>query len=677
MSNGKKVIIFLLFIFLAFPIYVIAQKAELSDEVKMCLGCHSNERLTKKLESKEVLNLFVDGDSFANSAHAQFGCASCHTDISMENHPKVKKIKSKKEYSAQASNSCRMCHGDDQLGKQQMHGYMVTKVKNIVCSDCHQPHSMKKIAEWKKEIPEPKYCLTCHRYNFSMTLGSGETLSLYVNDSEIKRSVHKSLVCSVCHTGFSKNQHPVRTFKNRKEYSERATKSCSLCHPDEQLRKNPVHSSLMAKASCVECHGSHGIKSITAQKAEVKENQYCLSCHSTDLTMTFKNGEQLSVYVKEADLIKSAHGALRCIDCHTGFSKVEHPIKTYASKEAYFEIMSEMCKNCHEDAYEKYEGSIHHLALQSGKQAPSCISCHGRAHLVAIVDETLGLTSCDKCHQDMVNSYKESIHEEARMQGKENTPTCSSCHKAHDVESAAIAPIKDSCLNCHKDLARIHSNWLSNPPITLPTFAEMHFEGVECAGCHSLEAERGIYLTLYDRRAGKPLTEADVLKILETDTSGLKEKIDLNGDGIVDPQELWNVFRTLFGKGVWATFEGKIDVKTGEDAHRLGAKSTAVKECVLCHNPESEFFRDVFIVISRADGKPVVYEASQKVIGSIYTILPVSSFYALGSSNVKLLDILFIIALIGGIAVPIGHITLRIITSPLRSLRRMGKGGKK
>jgi hypothetical protein len=33
--------------------------------------------------------------------------------------------------------------------------------------------------------------------------------------------------------------------------------------------------------------------------------------------------------------------------------------------------------------------------------------------------------------------------------------------------------------------------------------------------------------------------------------------------------------------------------------------------------------------------------------------------------------------LIGGIAVPIGHITFRIITSPLRSLRRMGKGGKK
>ena len=45
--------------------------------------------------------------------------------------------------------------------------------------------------------------------------------------------------------------------------------------------------------------------------------------------------------------------------------------------------------------------------------------------------------------------------------------------------------------------------------------------------------------------------------------------------------------------------------------------------------------------------------------------------------SITLFDILFVVTLIGGLAVPIGHITLRIITSPLRSLRRMGKGGKK
>jgi hypothetical protein len=76
-----------------------------------------------------------------------------------------------------------------------------------------------------------------------------------------------------------------------------------------------------------------------------------------------------------------------------------------------------------------------------------------------------------------------------------------------------------------------------------------------------------------------------------------------------------------------------------------------------------------------------VFNAKQDVLGkdlkSFYAIVPTSKFYVLGSTNLKLWDILFIVALIGGIAVPIGHLTLRIITSPLRSLRSMKKGGKK
>ena len=77
------------------------------------------------------------------------------------------------------------------------------------------------------------------------------------------------------------------------------------------------------------------------------------------------------------------------------------------------------------------------------------------------------------------------------------------------------------------------------------------------------------------------------------------------------------------------------------------------------------------------EGNFLLLKAKSEVLNSVYTILPMRKFYALGSTSVKLLDILFIIALIGGIAVPIGHMSLRIITSPLKALRGMGKGGKK
>jgi hypothetical protein len=276
-------------------------------------------------------------------------------------------------------------------------------------------------------------------------------------------------------------------------------------------------------------------------------------------------------------------------------------------------------------------------------------------------------------------SFEESIHYQERLKGNEKAPVCSGCHGAHDVQITSLSTkIKEGCLRCHKDAPQAHTKWLSNPPITLSTFAGTHFNKVACAACHAAEAKRGVYLSLYyNWKSGKPLTEEDLTKLLGTDSAGLQKKMDTNGDGSLDPRELWSLFTRLLPKGVVVTSVGKIDVGSSTEAHRISPKDKAVKECVNCHSSKSDFFKNVYIVIGKTGGKPLMIPAKQDVIGSIYTILPVSKFYAIGSSSIGLLDILFIIALIGGIAVPIGHISLRIITSPIRSLRKMGKGGKK
>ncbi len=680
MNNVKKKILISLFIALTIPIYVYAQKGALSDEAQMCTGCHSDKNLTKKLDNKEVLSLFINGDQFANSIHNTIGCAGCHTDISMENHPQVKKIKSKKEYTVNSSKACTMCHTDEQFKKKPIHGYLITKVKRLTCVECHGSHYIKSMPEWKKSITEPQYCLICHKYNFSMPLSSGKQLPLSVNESAYKSSVHGNLSCGACHMGFSKTDHPVKTFKSRKEYTANAVKVCAICHTDEQLRKNPVHSSLMAKATCVECHGSHSIKSMKAQKAVAKEGQYCISCHKSKLSMTMKNGESLSVFVDESLLRNSVHGNLECTGCHTGFSKTQHPVRVFNSKQDYFADALKICNKCHLDAYTKYEDGIHSTMLKSGNpNAPTCTSCHGAAHLVARTkDKAMGLTSCNKCHGEMNISYEASVHNKARIKGDKNAPVCSSCHNAHDVQVTTMTTkIKDSCFKCHKDTEKVHQKWLSNPPISLSSFAGTHFKTVACAACHVPDAGRRIYLSLYNRKTGKPFPVEEIMKLLGTDSAGLKRKMDTDGDGSIDERELWNLFKQLYKSGVTTTFIGKMDVATSAEAHQTADKTKAVKECGRCHNPDSAFFKDVFIVMSRAHGKPILFKAKKEVLNSVFSILPLSKFYVLGSTNIKLLDILFIIAFIGGIAVPIGHISLRIITSPLRSLRRMGKGGKK
>ncbi|MEW6214858.1 MAG: cytochrome c3 family protein [Nitrospirota bacterium] len=682
MNNRRKIFISLLLVFMIFPVYAYVAKGVLSDEAQMCLGCHSSKDLTKQLDDKEILALYINGDEFADSIHNVIGCAGCHMDISMENHP-VRKIKSKKEYTANASIVCTMCHTDDQLRKKPMHGYLITKAKTLACVECHGSHYIKSISDWKKGVNETQYCLTCHKYDLSMALKSGELLSLSINESAYKNSVHGNLQCGYCHIGFSKTEHPMRTFKSKKEYTANTSKVCALCHPDSQLKKKPMHGYLITKTkapTCVECHDSHTIKRIVEWKARLDESRYCLTCHKHDLSISLKSGELLSLYVDESVIRKSVHRNLQCHNCHSGFSKSEHPVGVLKSKREHSIVTGDVCKKCHSKAYTQYEGSIHLTMLKSGDlKAPTCTDCHGAHSIVkATADKTVGLLSCNKCHGEINVAYERSVHSAARNKGDEKAPVCSSCHNAHDVKVTAMTmKMKDVCLECHKDAQNAHKKWLWNPPIALSSFAGLHFDVIACATCHSSDAGRGIYLILYDKKTGKPFPEEEVLKLLETDTAGLIGKIDSNGDSSINASELWNMVKQLNGKGTDVTFTGRMDVRKGTEAHQLAAKTKAVKECEQCHRADSDFFKEVSIVLTKTDGRPTLLNAKQEVLGSIFSVLPVSKFYVLGSTNLKLLDILFIIAVLGGLAVPVGHITLRIVTTPLRTLRRMGKGGKK
>jgi predicted CXXCH cytochrome family protein len=278
----------------------------------------------------------------------------------------------------------------------------------------------------------------------------------------------------------------------------------------------------------------------------------------------------------------------------------------------------------------------------------------------------------------MKPSYEASVHGKALAKGIAQAPSCSSCHNAHNIESTTMTTkIKEGCLRCHKDAAKAHNKWLKNPPVTLPTFAKAHFDVVSCATCHSPGAERRIYLTLHGRKTGKPLAAEEAAKLLGTTPEGLKDGFDSNKDGKIDGRDLWNVTADLFKMGVTPIFMGTMDVGNSVESHMIAPKAETVKDCNKCHLPNAEFFQNVFIAVKKADGKPTLIAAEKDTVKSVFSIVPVSKFYAIGGSSIGLWDILFVVALIGGIAVPIGHMSLRILFSPIRSLRKMGKGGKK
>jgi len=448
------------------------------------------------------------------------------------------------------------------------------------------------------------------------------------------------------------------------------------------LMKKPMHgkAATQAKApACSECHTSHAIKRIKDLKAAISESQYCLMCHRHSLTMPLKSGEHLALFVDERLISKSVHGKLPCSNCHEGFSKDIHPLRVYKNKREYSSIMGGTCKKCHAEADKLYTGSIHDIVLKEGNlKAPSCTDCHGFHTVVkATTDRNFGLLSCAKCHGEENNAYEKSIHNTARIKEKENAPVCSSCHRAHDVKVTAMTmKMKEVCLTCHKNADKAHKKWLSNPPFKLSSFAGYHLEKVSCSTCHAPDARGGIFLVMNDKKTGKPFPEQEVLRLLATDAAGLQKQLNPDGKG-AGSSELRNMMRKLSDKGADVNFIGRLDLRKGVDAHLIVEKAKAVRECERCHRADSEFFKDVSVAILKADGGPTIHTAKKEALASFFSIMPASQFYMVGGQRIGIIDIIGIIAILGGIAFPIGHVTLRIVTKPIRTLRKMGKGGSK
>lgn len=87
----------------------------------------------------------------------------------------------------------------------------------------------------------------------------------------------------------------------------------------------------------------------------------------------------------------------------------------------------------------------------------SCQSCHTMITATPH-PEKLPAVECSSCHETEGNSYASSIHGKDFLSGKENVPSCTTCHGTHRIlkrsnpESLAY-PVRliDVCLTCHLD----------------------------------------------------------------------------------------------------------------------------------------------------------------------------------------------------------------------------------
>lgn len=325
---------------------------------------------------------------------------------------------------------------------------------------------------------ESRKCLQCHgRKGIFKKFSSEEVLEAYVNPEKIRTSAHNVLACSQCHAGFSSEAHPSGRYQSRSQYKLRMSSICRKCHTTARIKAKSIHSALLARERegespvCTNCHDAHSVMPSSGGKIFSNEKQYCMTCHGYELFMGCTNQEKIPLKVDLAALDASAHGKLRCSDCHYGYSSEEHPVKQFRSRRDYVIASAESCRRCHFDNYTRTLDSVHYKLLSQGNlKAPVCNDCHGShqiAHLSQGVKGGLITTQrCQRCHPEIYEIYAKSVHGSALInEQNQDVPICIDCHTAHDIENPLTLEyhekIPQMCGNCHSNPAVVGKYGLS------------------------------------------------------------------------------------------------------------------------------------------------------------------------------------------------------------------------
>ena len=380
-------------------------------------------------------------------------------------------------------------------------------------------------------------------------------------------------------------------------------------------------------------------------------DQQCLGCHGTaGMEKKLEDGTTLQLHVPADMFAKSVHSSIGCTGCHSDVDLAAHPPaqKDIPSARSFSITMTQVCRGCHQDKFDQWQTSIHAaLVRSSNPAAPICTDCHNPHAVIKGAAESIGQIPCKKCHADIYTAYLGSVHAKARLKSAQSyAPICTDCHSAHAVQPTSIGQGPEAaCFGCHAGVLEAHEKWLPN--------AALHFEVVSCPACHAPDAQRKVDLMLIDSKDSQPLETQQVgLPVFEASSQS-------GGKGI-DAQALWNLLQTLDRSGIAGktVLRGRLEASTGPQAHQLAEASKAISDCRVCHSAGSKAFQSVTISLVEPQGQRVAYGANADVLSSPISLESVGGFYAIGGTRIKLLDILVILAILGGVGFAVGHLTL-------------------
>jgi hypothetical protein len=264
----------------------------------------------------------------------------------------------------------------------------------------------------------PNFCIECHSALPEERLSKPTQL--------FEHDIHKvrGLSCIDCHGGDATQADKVAAKAASRGYIGKPTPMqipafCGKCHSDAALMKNfnpslrvdqvqeydtSVHGRRlkggdMKVATCVSCHGIHGIREPDDPQSSVfalNVAETCAQCHANpehmqgyqiphDQFAKYKTSAHATALYEKRDL-----SAPTCNDCHGNHGAVPPGLTSVAN----------VCGQCHGRQSELFQKSPHKEPfdrLQSGE----CIRCHNNHDILPPTDQMAGVgegSVCTACH---------------------------------------------------------------------------------------------------------------------------------------------------------------------------------------------------------------------------------------------------------------------------------------
>ncbi len=404
-------------------------------------------------------------------------CTDCHTSHNVLPHTDPRST----IYRFNVAKTCEKCHGMiEKVHQKVIKGELWQKSPNSVpiCVDCHAPHRVRKI--YYELGMADRDCMSCHSNKNLVSIIGSDTLSLYIDTTEVKGSIHRNVACAQCHSGASPAE--------KRSCSTITTKvDCSVCHAEVvKTYSTSTHGKLADRGDpnapiCGDCHGKHGIKDRRQTDSPTYPTHVpdlCGKCHKEGNKAAIRyKGEEHNIL---SNYVESIHGkgllesglvvTAMCTDCHTAHHEL--PGKDPESSVNPANIPN-TCAKCHNGIYEEFNKSIHSRAVsKSDKPLPMCSDCH-TSHTIRRTDQDafmLGIINqCGRCHEDVMKTYFDTYHGKVSKLGYSGAAKCYDCHGAHDVQPTwdprshlSRQNIVKTCAQCHPGSHRRFAGYLTH-----------------------------------------------------------------------------------------------------------------------------------------------------------------------------------------------------------------------